>query len=145
MTVVVFNEPAFLQRYPEFTATAALYQDVDILQQCFNEATVFLDNRDCSLVPVPPRDTLLNMLTAHICALYFGIGGQPPSRAVGTIGSAGEGSVNVSLKTMPLNDQNAWYMQTMYGASYWRASASYRTGFYVPPDPPPVHVFTGGV
>lgn len=131
MTVVVFDQVAFLTRYPEFTATLALYPTA--AQSCFNEAgAVYLDNRDCGRVPVPPRDTLLNMLTAHLLALYFGINGQPPSRAVGRVASAGQGSVNVSMGMGPANDQKAWYEQTMYGAAYWRASMGYRLAMIVP-------------
>ncbi len=139
MTVVAFNTTTFQQRYPEFVATITANPGCD--QQCFNEACVYLDNRDQSRVPVPPRDTFLNMLTAHIMALYFGINGQPPSRAVGRVASAGQGSVNVSLQMGPATDQKAWYEQTMYGASYWRASMGYRSMMPVPAPSDPTQYF----
>jgi hypothetical protein len=142
MAVVVFDKVAFLARYPEFVATDALYPSpADIITASFNEACVILDNRDCSRVPVPPRDTLLNMLTAHIVAIYFGIDGKPPSRAVGRVASAGQGSVNVSLAMGPATDQKAWYEQTIYGASYWRASMGYRSMLIVPPCPAPEQIY----
>lgn len=134
---VVFDQNAFLARYPEFKATLAVVDNENAAQSCFDEACVFLDNGPSSLVPDPPRSVLLNMLTAHILALYFGVGGKKPARAVGRIRSAGEGSVNVSLDMGPSTGQKAWYEQTMYGASYWRASMGYRLAAYVPPPSPP--------
>lgn len=141
MAVVTFNKAAFLARYPEFNATVALYTTADIAQMCFDEAGLYCDNRDCSRIPIPPRDTLLNMMTAHIMALNFGVNGQPATQAVGRVSSAGEGSVNVSLEMgTPTNDK-AWYMQTKYGAAFWQASKGYRSALYIPPDDSPTQIF----
>jgi hypothetical protein len=141
MAVVKFDEADFLNEYPEFTATVALYPSNNIAQRCFNQATLYLDNRDCSRVPIPPRKDLLNMLTAHILCIRFGVRGKPPSGAVGRVASAGQGSVNVSLEMGPATDQKAWYEQTPYGAAYWRASMAYRSAMYVPPCQEPVEIF----
>jgi hypothetical protein len=129
----VFDQVAFLGRYPEFVATLAIAGNDQAAVNCFNEACVYLDNTDSSRVPDPPRSTLLNMLTAHILALYFGVNGKQPSRAVGRVSSGAEGSINVSLEMGASSSQKAWYEQTMYGASYWRASMGFRSALYVPP------------
>lgn len=139
MAVVVFDQAAFLDRYPEFKATVTAYPTS--VQNCFNEACIYLNNTDSSRVPDPPRGTLLNMLTAHITALGYGINGQPPSRTVGRISSAGEGSVNVSLDNGPATASSAWYMQTPYGAAYWRASMAFRSARYIPPSCAPQTYF----
>ena len=132
MAVVVFNETAFLQRYPEFTPTVAAFPGVD--QACFDEAGIYCDNTDFSRVPVSIRTVLLNMLTAHILFLGFGIVGvSPATQAVGRVKDAGEGSVHASLDMGPVTNSQAWYLQTKYGAAYWQASAAYRTARYVPP------------
>ena len=132
MAVVAFNQAAFIDRYPEFAATLANHPTSAV--NSFAEACVYLDNTDYSRVPVPPRTTLLNMITAHIMCLYFGINGNPPNRMVGRIASAGEGSVNVSSEMGPATASSAWYMQTQYGAAYWRASMPWRSARYVPPQ-----------
>jgi hypothetical protein len=131
MAVVVFDQAAFLDRYPEFAATIGNYPRAAV--NAFDEACLYLNNTDSSRVPEPPRSILLNMLTAHIVALSYGVNGKAVSGLVGRITSAGEGSVNVSADMGPSTSQKAWYEQTQYGASYWRASAVYRTAIYVPP------------
>lgn len=131
MAVVVFDKCKFLDRYPEFNPTVAAY--ATSAENCFTEATLFLNNTDTSRIPVETRALLLNMLTAHIMALNFGINGQGASALVGRIASAGEGSVNVSTDMGPSTSQKAWYEQTKYGAAYWRASMPYRSATYVPP------------
>ncbi len=78
------------------------------------------------------------MLTAHIAALYSQSRGDPepgqPKDAntpVGRISNATEGSVTVALEYDATNPQE-WFSQTKYGASFWAATATYRTMRYVP-------------
>ena len=128
MAIVVFDINAFRERYPEFDTVSP-----SLLNAYFVEATVYLDNTDCSPVTdVNVRAVYLNMLVAHIAALNSGVGGQKPSGLVGRVASASEGSVSVSTAEVPVSPSSWWYLQTPYGAAYWQATAAYRTVRYVP-------------
>ncbi|EOG6131784.1 DUF4054 domain-containing protein [Cronobacter sakazakii] len=135
MAIVVFDIEAFRERYPEFNSVSDA-----LLNAYFVEATVYLDNTDCS----PAQDdavraVYLNMLVAHIAALNAGVGGQKPSGLVGRISSASEGSVSVSTGDVPVSQSSWWYLQTPYGAAYWNATAQYRTFTYVPGSSPSLY------
>lgn len=126
--VVTFDPAAFVARYPEFQAVSTL-----LLGDYFAEATLYLDNSPCSRVrDVAQRTLLLYMLTAHIASLYSGANGQPPSPLVGRINSASEGSVSVGTDMGAVPFTATWFMQTKYGASFWQATAQYRTMRYIP-------------
>ena len=128
MAIVVFDINAFRERYPEFDTVSDT-----LLNAYFVEATVYLDNTDCSPVTdVNVRAVYLNMLVAHIAALNSGVGGQKPSGLVGRVASASEGSVSVSTGEVPVSPSSWGYLQTPYGAAYWQATAAYRTVRYVP-------------
>lgn len=77
------------------------------------------------------QTSLLYLMVAHIAQLMYGINGQPPSGMVGRISSAGEGSVNVATE-WPTNPDNAWFLQTQFGAMFWQATLPYRLMHYVP-------------
>lgn len=135
MAIVVFDITAFRERYPEFATVSDT-----LLNAYFVEATVYLDNSDCSPVQdASVRAVYLNMLVAHIAALNSGVGGQKPSGLVGRISSASEGSVSVSTGDVPVSQASWWYLQTPYGASYWNATAQYRTFQYVPGSSPSLY------
>jgi hypothetical protein len=126
MAVVTFDSVAFIARYPEFISIGN-----PTLNAYFTEATIYLNNSDASLVTdVTMRAILLNMIVAHIAALNSGVNGQAPSGLVGRIDQASEGSVSVHADMGVVTNSQAWWMQTRYGASYWQASASYRTFRY---------------
>lgn len=127
--VVVFNPAAFLVRYPEFVGVSPA-----LLQAYFDEATMaYLDNTDASRVQqVEQRSVLLNMLVAHVAAINAGVNGQGASPLVGRINTATEGSVTVAAAMDGVPGTAAWFMQTRYGASYWQATAMFRTMQYVP-------------
>lgn len=128
MGVVAFDLTKFRARYPEFATVA----DASI-EGCFDEATIYLNNTERSIVrDVGRRAVLLNMLTAHIVALNFGVNGQPASSLVGRIASASEGSVSVSIASSDVPGTAGWFAQTKYGYSYWQATSPYRTFRYVP-------------
>ncbi len=121
MAIVSFDLAAFRARYPEFAASADA-----LVQACWSEGTIYLDNTDASVVTdVVRRAMFLNMLAAHILKLAA-------STLVGRISQATEGSVTVSAEMGPASGTSAWYMQTQYGASYWQATAPYRTFQYAP-------------
>lgn len=126
--VVVFDPATFKLRFPEFSrmtdALATTY---------FDEATLFMSNTGCSPVRnLGQRSALLNLMTAHLAALGFGVNGNPPSGIVGRINTASEGTVSVGAEMGPASASSAWYMQTQYGATFWQATAQYRTAHYVP-------------
>lgn len=128
MAIVVFDIAAFRERYPEFDTVSD-----SLLDAYFAEATIYLDNTDCSPVTdVNQRAVFLNMLVAHIAALNSGVGGQKASGLVGRVTSASEGSVSVSVDAGPSGASSWWYMQTPYGAAYWQATAAWRTARYLP-------------
>ena len=128
--VVVFEPAVFIVTYPEFSAVSAA-----ALQVNFGLATLILNNSCCSVVSdANVRETLLNVLTAHITALLNGVNGQPVSDLVGRINSATEGSVSVSAEyAAGLSQSQAWFIQTKYGALFWTLTAQYRTMRYIPP------------
>jgi len=126
MGIVTFNPTTFKVRYPEFSTI----QDA-VLQMFFDESTMLLNNTESSrVVDVGQRSVLLNMLVAHIAFLNVGANGQQPNGLVGRINSATEGSVSVGTDYGQTNNNQAWYLQTKYGAAYWNATAPYRQMIY---------------
>jgi hypothetical protein len=150
--IATFDPAAFRARYGEF----ANCTDPQ-LQGCFDDATLYLANDGSGPVETSQKQlSLLNMLTAHIAWLTLprdpsgqpaATGVPPNASTVGRIESAGEGSVNVGLDMGDAtagSPSQAWYMQTQYGASYWAATAPYRTARYAAnPTFVPTAVFPG--
>ena len=131
MAVVIFNFDNWIARYPEFATVSNISAVAPI---CFSEATAYCNNTDGSPVrDIVLRTLFLNMLTAHIVALNFGVNGQAPTQLVGRVSNAHEGSVSVSADMGKVSDYAAWFLQTKYGAAYWQASAQYRMMRYMPP------------
>lgn len=95
-------------------------------------AGIYLNNSACSVVTDNTRggqrNTLLNLLTAHIVTLMNNASAGTP---VGRVSNASEGSVSVAFD-MPSNPNGAWFQQTQYGAMFWSATAQYRTMRYQP-------------
>lgn len=133
--VVQFDPALFKARYVEFASV-----DNGLLALYFTEATLYQANDGSGPVLDPGQQLLLlNMLTAHICALNAVIGGKASPKIVGRISNATEGSVSVQTEyadTVP--GSMAWAIQTKYGAAWWEATARYRTFRY---RAPPRRVF----
>ena len=127
--IVTFDPIAFATRYPEFGNVGDA-----LLQAYFDEVTLaYLDNTEASRVQqVEQRSVLLNMLVAHVAALNAGVNGQAPSPLVGRVNTASEGSVSVGTDMGAVPFTAAWFLQTKYGASFWQATAQFRTMQYVP-------------
>jgi hypothetical protein len=126
--VVVFVPSAFKAAYTSFATVADA-----ALTLSFQLATLQLNNTCKSRVyDVTERETLLNLLVAHITAMKDGENGNPPSGIVGQVNQATEGSVSVGATVGPMVKGQAYYMQTQWGAMYWAATAKYRRGFYIP-------------
>jgi len=121
---VVFDPSALRARYPEFSAASDA-----ALTACFDEAGLYLSN---SVSNLTRRALYLNMLTAHIAALGGLSATARDSGTVGRVAAAGEGSVNATLEFLAPGTP-AWFMQTQYGASFWQATRSLRSFFYVSP------------
>ena len=85
---------------------------------------------------------LLYLLTSHIAwlnaprdpnGLPAGTG-TPAPPIVGRINSASEGSVSVGADMGDANagsPSQAWYISTRYGAEFWQATGTFRSGGYV--------------
>lgn len=131
MAVFQFSVQDFLARYPEFVAV-----DPALLSAYFEEATLYCDNSDNSLISsASKRGLILNMATAHIAALNAGSNDEGPVDSVGRVSSATEGSVSVTLDAGPVRNAQAWWLQTKYGAAFWAATRQYRTMRYFPGGP----------
>lgn len=132
MASVAFDFGTFTARYPEFSTL-----DPGLAGLYFSEATLYLNNSDCSVVTdLGQRTLLLYMVTAHIAALNRpadASGANASSPLVGRIASASEGTVSVSVD-FPTDggDAQAWWNQTKYGAAYWRATSQFRRMRYIP-------------
>lgn len=138
--VVVFDWSAFAARYPELAGSITSLQ----AQLYFNEATLYCDNGATSPVcDLTQRAVLLNMLTAHVCALNAPLCDNASSPLVGRISQATEGSVSVQTQNDYPPGTVQWFQQTKYGAAFWAASAGYRTGQYSPGPFTPLDPFLG--
>lgn len=127
--IVTFDPVAFVASFPMFTTVPA-----SALSANFLFATLLLDNSCCSVVKdAPTRALLLNLITAHITALFNGVNGDPPQGVVGRVNSATEGSVSVQVDFKTESEAAAYFNQTQWGAMYWRATAQYRLARYFPP------------
>lgn len=128
MGIVVFSETDFRAAYPEFNSVPGA-----TLTAYFARATLYLNNTTCSIVQdMTVRAQLLYMLTAHITALLSGVNGAAPTGAVGRVSQATQGSVSATLDMGPTTNNQAWYLQTQYGAMYWQATVNFRNFRYVP-------------
>lgn len=134
--IVAFDYDRWVTRYPEFVAvqqaTAELY---------FQEAGMYWRNdgfSPCRTADI--QSLILDMLTAHVAALYSQSQGsetpgapQDANSPVGRLTSATQGSVTVQYDAgIPPSEQSAFFMQTKYGFGFWRATAAYRTMRYMP-------------
>lgn len=121
MSSVTFVPADFKIRYPEFSAVSDSY-----LQSCFNEATLYLSNDDCSVVQdLNVRKTLLWMLTAHIAFTGGALNPDKTPSPPGRLSSATEGSVSISTE-YNISENAAWFAQSAYGAAFWQATLRFR-------------------
>lgn len=138
---VAFIYAQFIAAFPEFTnppgptetAVTTVYEPLAEVY-CRNDGGGPVTSATLQIA-------LLNMMTAHVTALLFGMpnyaGGVwtfQPSPLVGRVNQASEGSVSVSVD-MPSSPNSAWFNQTKYGAMYWQAILPLRLGKYIPVTP----------
>lgn len=127
--IVTFDPNAFIRLFPQFSS---------ITPEMFTQVILPLAQQYCRndgggpVATAASQTNLLNLMVAHICQLFYPNGPNGPAGPlVGMIKSVTEGSVDVSVE-FPLTQNNAWYMQTPFGAAFWQASAAYRTMRYIP-------------
>lgn len=127
--VVTFNPATFKAKYPAFATVADA-----LLTGDFELAQLFLNNSCCSVVrDANVRETLLNLLVAHIATLLQGANGQAPSGLIGWVSGATEGSVSVQASYISqMSMSEAYFSQTPYGLIFWQATARFRSFLYVP-------------
>lgn len=134
MAVAVFNYTQWAALFPELAGSV----NQALADSFFTVAELLLDNTDCSPVQnVAARLTMLNYATAHLASLagYPLAAGQTvptPRELVGRVSSATEGSVSVSTDYGAMRENEAWWLQTQYGALFWQLTRSLRTMRYVP-------------
>lgn len=132
--VVQFNYATWIAAYPEFATLVNATQG----QSYFDIATTIHRNDGGGPVNNAGQQlALLNMLTAHIAAMFGPASAgatASPTGIVGRISGATEGSVSVqsSAYSSNVSEQMAWFIQTKYGAMYWTATAPFRTARYLP-------------
>lgn len=127
---ITFNFQQWSALFPEFSST------VNEVQAGLYFAVVGSLHRNDGNGPVNDPATQTNMMylaLAHLCFLYLGTNAQPATQLVGRITSAAEGSVNVQTDYGQNVDQSqAFWIQTKYGALYWQMSNPYRRMRYYP-------------
>jgi hypothetical protein len=126
--VVTFDPNVFKAIYPEFTTVAAAALNLN-----FALAQLILNNTcQSSVCDATVRETLLNVLVAHITALFNGVNGQPASGVVGRVAGATEGTVSVTIEyAAGVSQSQAWFVQTPYGALFWQMTVGFRTMRYI--------------
>ena len=132
--VVVFDYNRFVSAFPAFAGV-----NTDTLERMWITAGLLFRNNWTSPEPdMPTRAYLLGLLTAHIATLFAGPPGSPGGMyggggMVGRINSKSVDGVSVSADGFPgVTGTQSWYLQTQYGALFWKATAAYRTMHYVP-------------
>jgi hypothetical protein len=130
MTIAVFDYSVWSARYPNLAVSVTQ----PLAASYFAEATLQLDNTDCSPVSdVGQRLLLLNMITAHIAVLN----GASPAGAAGIVGRISEATEgDVTIKADLGDGIPAYWAQTPYGVAYFQATAGLRTMHYIPGPQP---------
>lgn len=134
MAIVTFDYSAFIAAYPTFNLVSQ-----SILQRCFDQSCLILNNTDSSVVKdVTERTTLLWLLVAHIATLMgqtntnIAAGTQGAVSNAGRLSSASEGSVSISYDFPAFTMSQAYFVQTQYGFTYWQLILPYRSFRYRP-------------
>ncbi|HEY0120645.1 MAG TPA: DUF4054 domain-containing protein [Rhizobium sp.] len=126
--VVTFDYAAWAALFPQFSnlSEAQVTGPVLVLAEQYSR-----NDGGGPVCNAAVQTQLLNLMVAHIAQLLYGSATQPVSALVGRVSSATEGSVSVGTE-FPTTPQNAWYLQTPFGAAWWQLSLPYRLGRYFP-------------
>ena len=137
---VQFDWAQFQALFPQLVGTGGVTDP--IAEMFFGVAEQLFDNTAASLMPDPTKRLLcLNYATAHVASLsgYPLLAGASspsgPSGAVGRVSSATEGTVSIQTDYGPMRENEAWWLQTQYGAFFWQLTRALRTARYVAAPP----------
>lgn len=139
--VVTFSYDTWTATFPEFlSAGGTIPVTPTQAAQYFTQATMLHANDGSG--PVNNSDqqlALLNMVTAHIAAIFAPPQGQAAaSPIVGRIKDATQGSVSVSAENDYPPGSAQYWQQTKYGSMYWEATKQFRRMRYYPNPRSPV-------
>lgn len=113
MTTISFDVAAFRIAYPAFSDVTK-YPTVT-LDMYWDTSTQYISNQDygCWMLSDGARVLALNLLTAHLAALFTIIaGGETP----GVLTAATIDKISVTMQAPPLRTQWQWWLnQTPYG------------------------------
>ena len=133
MAVVVWNESAWRDVYPQFSEGQPWYCTSAQLSGLWQIAVTLVDNTDEAVIPYDPdhgvyiRQILLWALMCHLATLAW----QGRQGQYGMLNSATEGSVTASFQ-MPTLPQTgvtgAWYGLTACGLMAWTLLRKYSLG-----------------
>lgn len=128
MAVVVFDYALWAAQFPQLAASVSEEQ----AQFYFDQAELYVDNTDCSIIcDEKERRILLYLLVAHLAQLA--IRGAETGYVAGRIANATQGSVSVGFGVNGGNPSADWYGQTSFGNDVYMALAKYRTARYIAP------------
>ena len=133
MAVVVWNESAWRDVYPQFSEGQPWYCTSAQLSGLWQIAVTLVDNTDEAVIPYDPdhgvyiRQILLWALMCHLATLAW----QGRQGQYGMLNSATEGSVTASFQmpTLPQTEvTGAWYGLTACGLMAWTLLRKYSLG-----------------
>lgn len=132
MGVVTFDYTLWAQTFPTLAPNVNAAQAQSYFDMVEN---TYLDNTEASVVRnVTTRATMLNLLVAHVAALFLPTSAGGTGGSVGRAASASRGSVSVSfdLPNAGSGAVAAWLNQTQWGLMFNAMMTPYRTARYVP-------------
>lgn len=129
---VTFNYDYWVAQAPAFAGCSQVQG-----QAWFDLATTLCPNTAANPLGDLTSQALY-LLTSHVAWLNAprdaagrpAQSGSPPPGVVGRISSASEGSVSVSSEWQGGTVNQAWFLQTQWGAMYWQMSSPLRTMRY---------------
>lgn len=137
MAVAVFDYTKWAAMFPYLAAGGVTEP---IAQGFFDVAGLLLANDDCSpITDTDKRLVFLNYIVAHLARLAgypIAAGGTAqPDGMVGRVSSATEGTVSVSTDYGAVRENQAWWLQTQEGATFWQLTRFLRTARYIAAPP----------
>lgn len=137
MAAAVFDYAKWAAMFP-YLAEGGVTEP--IASAFFDTAELLFDNTTCSPIIDPDKRLVyLNYIVAHLARMAgypVAAGGVPsPSDMIGRVASATEGTVSVSSDYGPVSENQAWWLQSQEGATFWQLTRALRTARYVAAPP----------